>query len=59
MSEDARIAAGSVVLRSIQAHTTVAGVPARVVRTETPDHPSRTMDQILRDLSYEAFSYTI
>jgi serine O-acetyltransferase len=59
IGENARIAAGSVVLRSIPAHTTVAGVPARVVRTETPDHPSQTMDQILRDLSYEAFSYTI
>ncbi len=59
IGENARIAAGSVVLRSIPPHTTVAGVPARVVRTETPDHPSQTMDQILRDLSYEAFSYTI
>ena len=59
IGENARIAAGSVVLRPVPAHATVAGVPARVVRTETPDHPSRTMDQILRDLSYEAFSYTI
>ncbi len=59
VGENARIAAGSVVLRPVAAHTTVAGVPARVVRTETPDHPSQTMDQILRDLSYEAFSYTI
>ncbi len=59
IGENARIAAGSVVLRPVAAHTTVAGVPARVVRTETPDHPSQTMDQILRDLSYEAFSYTI
>ena len=59
VGENARIAAGSVVLRPVAAHTTVAGVPARVVRTETPDHPSQTMDQILRDLSYEAFNYTI
>jgi serine O-acetyltransferase len=59
IGENARIAAGSVVLRAVPPHATVAGVPARVVRTETPVHPAQTMDQILRDLSYEAFNYTI
>jgi serine O-acetyltransferase len=55
VGENARIAAGSVVLSNVAANTTVAGVPARVVRTDTPDHPSLTMDQILRDLAFEAF----
>jgi serine O-acetyltransferase len=59
VGENARIAAGSVVLHAVPAHATVAGVPARVVRTETPDQPSQTMDQILRGLTYEAFDYMI
>jgi serine O-acetyltransferase len=59
VGENARVAAGSVVLRSVPPHATVAGVPARIVRTETPEHPSQTMDQVLRDLSYEGFDYTI
>jgi serine O-acetyltransferase len=59
IGENARVAAGSVVLRSVPAHATVAGVPARIVRTETPDQPSRCMDQTLRDLSYDGFDYTI
>jgi hypothetical protein len=37
----------------------LAGVPAPVVRTETPDHPAQTMDQVLSGLTYNAFDYTI
>jgi serine O-acetyltransferase len=55
VGENARIAAGSVVLSSVPPNATVAGVPARVVRTETQTQPSRTMDQILRELEFEAF----
>ena len=55
----ARVAAGSVVLRPVPANATVAGVPARVVGTAGCSEPARTMDQILNDLSYDSFNYTI
>src|SRR5882762_5939126 len=41
VGEHARIAAGSVVLKSVPAHATVAGVPAKVVRISDTDEPSR------------------
>ncbi len=59
VGENARVAAGSVVLAPVPPHTTVAGVPARPVRGKTPDEPARSMDQILDELSYERFNYTI
>jgi serine O-acetyltransferase len=59
VGECARVAAGSVVLRPVPAHATVAGVPAKVIRTATPDEPARAMDQILSDLSYDSFTWTI
>lgn len=43
----ARIAAGSVVLKSVPNNVTVAGVPARVVGEAGCAEPSRTMDQML------------
>lgn len=55
----ARIAAGSVVLRSVPSHVTVAGVPARQVGTVTTGQPAQTMDQILNSLSWDGFNYSI
>jgi len=43
----ARIAAGSVVLKSVPNNVTVAGVPARVIGEAGCAEPSRTMDQML------------
>lgn len=46
----AKIAAGSVVLRAVPAHCTVAGVPARVVRRHARDEiPALDMDQLAID----------
>ena len=47
----ARIAAGSVVLKSIPNNVTVAGVPARVVGRAGCPEPARAMDQMLYDES--------
>lgn len=43
----ARIAAGSVVLKPVPAHATVAGVPARIVRVADSEEPAQSMDQML------------
>ncbi len=55
----ARIAAGSVVLRPVEAHATVAGIPAKVVKVGTESDHSQRMDQILSDLAFDSFSYSI
>jgi serine O-acetyltransferase len=43
----AKIGAGSVVIAAVLAHTTVAGVPAKIVGRPTCDKPSLQMDQYL------------
>ncbi len=42
-----KIASGSVVLKPVPAHSTVAGVPAKLVGQTGRDDPSRLMDQLL------------
>jgi serine O-acetyltransferase len=46
----ARIAAGSVVVKSVPHNTTVAGVPAKVIGTAGCPEPSRSMDQMFPHL---------
>ncbi|CAM9457802.1 unnamed protein product, partial [Discosporangium mesarthrocarpum] len=48
-----QIAAGSVVLRSLPAHATAAGVPAKVVGTAAENQPSEEVDQNLRQVIFD------
>lgn len=45
IGEGAKIAAGSLVLQDVAPHTTVAGVPARVVGHPSTEQPSQDMNQ--------------
>lgn len=45
VGENSRIGAGSVVISSVPANCTAAGVPARIMGCAGSDHPSQTMDQ--------------
>ncbi len=54
-----RIAAGSVVLQAVPPKSTVAGVPARIVGTAGCADPARDMNQLLSELAYSAFNYSI
>jgi serine O-acetyltransferase len=45
----ARVAAGSVVVKSIPANVTVAGVPAKIVGEAGCPEPARAMDQMIYD----------
>ena len=45
VGEGAKIGAGSVVLTNVAPHSTVAGIPAKVVGRPESDQPSRDMDQ--------------
>ena len=49
VGDDARIAAGSVVLHDVPKGATVAGVPAKVIRGPVAAHPSMSMDHFLGD----------
>lgn len=47
----ARVAAGSVVVKPVPPNVTVAGVPAKIVGEAGCNEPSRTMDQMLHNLT--------
>jgi serine O-acetyltransferase len=49
IGDNAKIASGSVVLTSVPAGCTAAGVPARLVRCPTCQEPARTMDHTLAE----------
>ncbi len=59
VGEQARVAAGAVVLVSVAPGTTVAGVPARPVRAPHRAGSEGSVDQVLQQLSYEGFDYVI
>jgi len=46
----ARVAAGSVVLKPVPPHSTVAGVPAKLVGSAGSEQPARMMNQMLYDV---------
>ena len=48
IGQGARIAAGSVVLNPVPAHTTVAGVPAKVIGEAGCAQPALSMNQMLK-----------
>jgi len=49
VGQGAKVAAGSLVLEEVPPHTTVAGVPAKVVGRPAEDQPALSMDQQLTD----------
>lgn len=49
VGEGAKIGAGSLVLESVEPHTTVAGVPARVVGQKLTSMPALDMDQSINN----------
>jgi serine O-acetyltransferase len=52
VGEGAKIGAGSIVLESVEPHTTVVGVPAKPVGAKLTGMPALTMDHCLPPPEY-------
>lgn len=48
VGQGARVAASSVVLEDVPPHATVAGIPAKVIRVQTPERPAEDMEHRLK-----------
>jgi serine O-acetyltransferase len=55
----ARIAAGAVVLHTVPAYATVAGIPAKIVKMPGVSEPAQTVELVLDRLAYEFSDYSI
>lgn len=53
VGEYSRVGAGSVVLKPVPTHCTVAGVPAKVVGCAGCDRPSHDMNQLIEGVDYQ------
>ena len=53
IGEYSRVGAGSVVLKDVPAHTTVVGVPARVIGKAGSERPSQDMDHCLPEPDFD------
>ena len=54
-----KIAAGSLVTKSVPPRSTAVGVPAKIIEGTGAENPAENMNQALAEGSYESFTYVI
>jgi serine O-acetyltransferase len=54
-----KIAAGSLVTKSVPPRSTAVGVPAKIIEGAGAENPAENMNQALAEGSYESFNYAI